>query len=273
VTGVALIAGRGALPRLIAEHLAADGVPYHVAGFEGQAPDWLHDHPHTVAPFEKLGRIIADFRRAQCGRLCMAGGLDRPRLNPLRFDTTFARFAPRVLPRLKDGDDAALSAVASFFESEGFEIVAADSLLPGALVPAGVLAVQPGAADTADIARAIEILETLAPLDIGQGCVVAQSLCLGIETLQGTDTMLDMVASRDVRPDPAGARGVLVKRPKQGQDRRVDLPSVGPDTCRKVAAAGLAGIAVEADGALLIDRDTTLAEAERLGLFVVGVRA
>jgi len=98
---------------------------------------------------------------------------------------------------------------------------------------------------------------------------VAQGLCLAVETLPGTDAMLDFVALHArLRPDPSGARGVFYKAPKLGQDRRIDLPALGPETIRRAAAAGLAGVAFEAGGVLLLDRAATIAAAEAAGLFL-----
>ena len=88
------------------------------------------------------------------------------------------------------------------------------------------------------------------------------------EALPGTDAMLEWVAAtRTDRPE-TGRSGVLYKAPKLNQDRRMDLPGIGPTTVAKAAAAGLAGIAWEARSALLLDAEQTMADAERLGLFL-----
>ncbi len=107
-------------------------------------------------------------------------------------------------------------------------------------------------------------------VDVGQAAVVAQGLCLGIEALPGTDALLDFVAATGgrLRPDPNGARGLLYKAPKPGQDLRADMPSVGPETVRRAAAAGLGGIAWAAGGVLVLERDETIAQAQAAGLFL-----
>ena len=135
---------------------------------------------------------------------------------------------------------------------------------------AGILVGEPTAADIADADRAAKIVEGLGALDLGQGAVVAQGLCLAVETLPGTDAMLAFAALHDpaLRPNPKGARGVLYKAPKPGQDRRIDLPAIGPETVAGAARAGLAGIAWEAGGVLLLDRDATVAAAAAAGLFL-----
>lgn len=264
-----VIAGRGDLPRLIAEAQAQAGRPCLVVAFEGAAPDWIGAHRHLVAPLEKPGRVFAALRDAGVDRVAFAGGMARPTLRPLAFDLTAARLAPRLVPLLKQGDDALLRGLAGIFESEGFALVGAHELLAHLLAPAGDMAARAADADDRrDIARAAELVAALGALDVGQGAVVAGGLCLGLETLQGTDAMLGFAAAT-----PAALRrrpGVLYKAPKPGQDRRMDLPAVGVETLRRAAEAGLAGVAVAAGGVLLLDPAAMRAEADRLGLFLHG---
>ncbi|MDM7255484.1 MAG: LpxI family protein, partial [Paracoccus sp. (in: a-proteobacteria)] len=112
-------------------------------------------------------------------------------------------------------------------------------------------------------------LTATGPLDLGQGAVVAQGLCLAIETLPGTAAMLDFVARhQDLRPDASGGKGVLYKAPKPDQDRRIDLPALGPDSVSQAAAAGLAGIAWEANGVILLDRPEMERRAAAAGIFL-----
>lgn len=269
--GLAIVAGRGALPRLIAEDCARNGRPYRVVVFAGTVLDWLDGHPVIPAAFEKPGRLFAALRSAGCGAVTFAGGLVRPRLRPLRFDLTMWRLAPRLLAAVRAGDDATLRAVASVFEAAGFRVVAPQALLPELPAAAGVpTRALPSPADRADAARAAAIVAALGAVDVGQAAVVAQGVCLGLESIQGTDALLAFVADSGARfrPDPTGARGVLFKGPKPGQDRRLDLPAIGPDTVRGAAAAGLAGIVIEAEGVMVLDWRATIAVADAAGLFL-----
>ncbi|MEM9048191.1 MAG: UDP-2,3-diacylglucosamine diphosphatase LpxI [Pseudomonadota bacterium] len=272
-----IIAGAGELPRLIAQVCADRGQPHLVIGFQGAgAGDWVDAHPHARPPFEKPGKLFAALRSAGCDRVTFAGAMQRPRLDPLRFDLTALRLAPRILPILRRGDDATLRGLAAVFEAEGFSVVPPHGELEGLLAPEGVLGVNaPSPADRADAARAAILAAGIGALDVGQAAVVAQGLCLGLESLAGTDALLAYVAQTAdaLRPDPDGGRGVLVKLPKPGQDWRLDLPAIGPETVRKAARAGLAGIAVGAGGVLILGLKETVAEADRAGLFLWGWRA
>jgi DUF1009 family protein len=125
----------------------------------------------------------------------------------------------------------------------------------------------------ADIRLGFEVLRTLGPLDIGQAVVVANRHVIAVEAAEGTDQMLERVAelrrSRRVR-SPAGT-GVLVKAPKPGQDRRFDLPSIGPRTIDGVIAAGLAGLAVVAGGTIVAEPQALVEKADRAKVFVAGL--
>ncbi len=273
MSGLGIIAGDGVLPRLIAETCARHGTDHLVIAFEGIAPGWIAQHPHLVAPFEKPGRVFAALRRAGCTRVTFAGGMRRPRLDPLRFDLTALRLAPRILPMLRRGDDATLRGLAGVFEAEGFTVAPPHGELAGLLAAEGCATLaQPGPEDRADAARAAELVAALGAVDAGQAAVVAQGVCLGLESIQGTDALLDFVAETGAahRPDPRGGRGVLLKAPKPGQDWRIDLPAIGPETLRRAAAAGLAGVVVEAGGVLVLGAADCVAEADRLGLFLWG---
>jgi acyl-ACP--UDP-N-acetylglucosamine O-acyltransferase len=270
-TSVGVIAGAGALPQLIVAARRAAGLPYVVVAFEGGVPDWIADHPHAVVPFEKPGRLFRALRDARADAVVFAGAMTRPKLDLMRFDLTALRLAPAILPLLKQGDDALLSGLGRIMEGEGFRLLAAQAVVESLLAPPGDIGRRaPAPEDRADIARGDDgaLAAALGAEDVGQGAVVAGGLCLGLETLQGTDAMLDFVARTPdaLRPRP----GVLYKGPKPGQDRRVDLPAIGPETLRRAAAAGLAGVAVRAGGVLVLGREACAAEADRLGLFLHG---
>ena len=265
-----IIAGSGVLPRLIAEDCLATGRGYAVVRFAGVELDWLDGHPVLDAVFEKPGKLFKGLKKAGVSTVTMGGAMGRPRLNPLRFDATGLRLAPVVMNALKSGDNSTLKIVAALFEAEGFSVIGVHEALPGLLAQAGVpTKVQPSDEDKRDAERAAEIVMALGAVDVGQAAVVAQGLCLGLESIQGTDAMLGFVAANPARlPDKSGARGVLLKRPKPGQDMRLDMPAIGPDTFTTVAQAGLAGVVVSAGETLVLGLEETVNRADALGLFL-----
>jgi hypothetical protein len=266
---VALIAGTGALPRLMAEAARKAGRSSLVAALQGFPVEGLT--PDIEFRVERLVPFLRTLAERGVSQVVFAGAVHRPQLDPALFDPDTAALVPRILPALNRGDDQLLREVIALFEEAGLPVAGVADIAPDLVPAAGILgAVQPGETDRADAARAAEILAATGALDIGQGAVVAQGLCLGLEALPGTDALLRGVAAMDPgrRPDPAKGRGLLYKAPKPGQDRRIDLPAMGLRTVELAAEAGLGGLGFEASGVLLLDRAAMVARADELGLFL-----
>lgn len=265
----AVLAGDGVLPGVVAQALADAGTPPLVLALEGFPPALPQGIAAESFRLERLVPLLDRLVDEGFARVVFAGAIRRPRLEPEMFDPRTAALVPRILTAMQQGDDGALREVIAIFEDWGLEVVGVDAICP-ALVPGEeVLAGEPSAADRADATRAAAILSVTGPLDIGQGCVVVQGLCLAFETLPGTEAMLEFAAlHQGLRPRTDGACGVLFKAPKPGQDRRIDLPAIGPDTVAQAARAGLAGIAWQAGGVLLLDREATIAAAKAAGVFL-----
>ncbi|SHI30080.1 LpxI family protein [Wenxinia saemankumensis] len=259
---IALIAGRGDLPSALLERLAARGQVPLVRALEGNAPDLPPDVPVRSFRLETLGTLIEELRAAGVDRLCMAGAIDRPALDPARIDAATAPLVPRLAGALGAGDDGALRAVIAVFEEAGLTILAAHEIAPDLLVSPGRQgAAMPGPEAEADIEAGLACLVEMGAADSGQACLVRDGTVIAREDAAGTDAML--AAAGEV----PGA--VLVKGPKPGQDRRVDLPVIGPGTARGAVRARLAGIAVVAGGTMLLRREEALAVLDASGLWLV----
>jgi DUF1009 family protein len=266
---VGIIAGSGELPRRLVESCRAKGREIFVLALEGEAePETVAGVTHAWCRIGAAGKGLKLLRDHGVVELVIAGGVQRPGLGAVRPDWRAAKFFAKVGYRLL-GDDGLLSAIAKELEIEGFRLIGAHELLDArASVPEGPLGrLKPSAEAMADIVRGVEIARAIGALDIGQAVVVQQGMVLGVEAIEGTDALLRRCAG--LRRDGRG--GVLVKVEKPGQERRIDRPTVGPQTVRLAAEAGLAGIAVEADSTLLIDRDEVICAADAAGLFVTGI--
>lgn len=234
----------------------------------------LRGIPSDLAPtarefqLEKIGSVFSAMKAEGVDRMVFAGHLARPPLNPADFDADMMRIAPGLMMALPQGDDALLRFVIRVFEDQGFQVIGAHELLPGLTAEQGLsVGSTPTKTDLSDGARGADILSAISPLDIGQGCVVAGGMCLGIETVQGTDALLGFVAQT---PDTLrrGAKGVYVKAAKRGQDLRIDMPTIGPSTIAAVANAGLAGLVIEADKTVILNRAETTQAVEDAGIFL-----
>jgi DUF1009 family protein len=273
---IGILAGGGRLPLTIAESALARGGAVHIVAIEGEADPDVARFPHTWVNWGQVGRMVATLRSTGADAMVIAGGVRRPDLWKLRPDWGFFRSLPQILGMMAGGDDSVLSRVVRFFEAKGIEVRGAHEVAPDLLAgpgPAGTRPLDP--ASRADAQVGFAVRAALGPLDAGQAVAVAAGKVLAIEGAEGTDAMLRRVAAlREGRPDgpPGGPLGgVLAKGPKPGQELRVDMPVIGPRTVDLAAAAGLAGLAVEAGAVLLLDRDEAIQAADRQGIAIEGL--
>ncbi len=235
-----------------------------VLALEGQAePSLVAGVAHRWNRLGAVGAGLARLREAGVRDVVLAGRVRKPGWLALRPDAKAIAVLARVAGGLAAGDNAILAAVVRMLEDEGFRVVAAEEVLAALLAREGPYgALRPDEAARADIAAGIAAARALGAADAGQAVVVRAGAVVGREDAAGTDALLARCA---------GQGGVLVKAAKPGQERRADLPAIGPDTVENAARAGLAGIAVEAGGALVLDPDEVALRADAAGLFVVGV--
>ena len=267
-----LIAGGGALPLRVAERCRQTGRPVFVVRLKGFAEADLSAFEGADIGLGEFGKCVDALKRAGCRSVCLAGIVKRPDFANFKVDLKGMRVLPGIVSAAKKGDDALLRQVLKVFEDSGFAVEGADDILGGQeTLPAGALgAVSPREADRADIAKALHVARAVGELDVGQGAVVSHGLVLAVEAQEGTDVMLERVAGLPADIRGRAPQGVLAKAPKPIQERKVDLPVIGPRTIELAAQAGLAGVAGPVGDLIVIDREATIAAADRLGLFVWG---
>jgi DUF1009 family protein len=272
---VAIICGGGTFPLTVADAVIRNGrrvVLFPLRGFADAGA--VENYPHHWMKIGQVGWFVKMARSEGVRDVIMIGSLVRPAISQLALDWKTLMVLPRVIRSYYGGDDHLLSGVARIFEHYGFRLLGAHEVAPEILVPHGALgSCRSGEQDEKDIARGLDLLHAIGPFDVGQAAVVANHHVLAIEGAEGTDQMLARIAEmrRCGRIRNRQGTGVLVKAPKPGQDRRFDLPSIGPRTVEGAAAAGLAGIAVIAGGTIVAEPDTVIKTADKAGLFVIGV--
>jgi len=273
---VAIICGGGTFPFTVADALIRNGREVVLFALHGWADEnAVKSYRHHWAHVVQLGRFLRLARREGCRDVIFIGTLVRPSLRQLiNFDLATLRILPRAVRHFYGGDDHLLSGMARMLEDHGFRLLGAHEVAPEILVQEGPLGqFSPSASDMSDIRQGLEILRVMGPLDIGQGVVVANRHVIAVEAAEGTDQMLARVAElrRCKRFRAPLGTGVLIKAPKPGQDRRFDLPSIGPRTIEGVAEAGLAGLAVIAGGTIVAEPQIVVQKADGAKVFVAGL--
>lgn len=292
---LALIAGTGDLPPALVARLPAKPLICALEGFEPAVT------PDIVFRLETLGSLLDTLRSAGVDRLCMAGAIARPQIDPSRIDDATKPLLPVVMTALTQGDDGALRAVIKVFEDAGFTVEAAHDIAPDLLPGPGVLTKsQPADWHRADASAGQGAVADLGARDKGQACVVRMGRVVAVEGPDGTDAMLrafhaDLRQSNDDglfgmfdavgdtlgdvadwlsgdagNPPRTADDGILFKAPKPAQDRRADLPVIGVGTALTAAEAGLAGIVIEAGGVMVLDLPSVVQtlDAQRMFLWV-----
>ena len=265
-----IIAGAGALPIALIEACERMNRPFFVLGLKGHADPKDYDAALPMA-WIRLGAVGKGFRlMKQNGveEVVLIGAVKRPSLVGLLPDVrgmkALARLGKKAL-----GDDGLLRGIAKEIERDGFTVVGIDTILPHLLAKEGVYThVVPLPKDQTDIKRGVEVAHLLGKADVGQAVIVQQGLVLALEGIEGTDALIRRSAELKRR----GGGGVLVKMTKPQQDRRLDLPTIGPSTVQAVKNAGLVGIAIQAGGVLISQAEQTVKLANQLGVFIVGVK-
>ena len=269
---IGILAGNGSLPGEIASAITAGGGSVQIVAIDNEVDDDLSAFPIVHLGLGKIGAILQTFRAAGVQDLVIVGGVTRPDLAKLRPDWGLFANLPEVARLVfSGGDDGVLRIVVRFFEAKGFTVVSPADVVPSLTVRAGSLtAAAPTPDDMADILLGSSVVKALGAYDIGQAVIVCDGELLAVEAAEGTDRMLARVAQSRAAREASNPRGVLVKRPKPGQEMRIDLPAIGPATVTRAAAAGLAGIAVLAGQSLAAQRLQLLANARAANVFVYG---
>jgi len=264
---IGLIAGSGRFPLLFAENARRLGYRVSAVALAGEADPSLEkvvDRIHWIA-LGQLRRLIKAFKQDGVRQAVMVGGVKKTHLfSGIRPDLRSLALLRRVSVRK---DDSLLRALASELEDEGIRIRESTFGLDGLLVEEGTLTRRsPTKQEWRDIEFGWEMAGAVGRLDIGQCVVVKDRVVVAVEAVEGTDEAV----LRGGKLARSGA--VVVKRFKPQQDRRFDLPAIGPGTIRSMADCGAAVLAIEAGRAVFLDREEAITAADAAGIAVVGIK-
>lgn len=263
-----IIAGGGNLPKKVIQVCRQTNRPHFIIAFEGMTDaDTVGGSPHVFRGLGEMDNNLKTLHDEGCEEVTFVGRIERPSFSTLKMDKRAAGLMAKAALR-GFGDNAVLSLILEELEKDGFKVLGAQDLLSDIMAPAGVLgSVQPDAQAERDIKKGQEILRQMAPADVGQSAIIQQEMTLGVEAIEGTDALIERCAGNK-RDGPAA---ILVKMRKTNQETRIDLPTIGPETIKKLHAAGFRGAAIEAGGTIIINRPEVIELANKHGIFVIGV--
>lgn len=230
--------------------------------------------PVHLLSWGEIGRLFRLLEENGCREAVLIGSiLRRPDFREIRPDLGAVKLIPRILRLMRGGDDGLLSGVARIFEARGVRILSPVDVAPELALPEGILVGRVQEESRRDIDGALDVARAIGRLDVGQGAVAVLGRVVATEDAGGTDALLERVATMRANGTIAGNGGVLVKCVKPQQDRRLDLPTIGPETAAGAQRAGLEGVAGEAGCALLAGRGETVEAFRRAGVFLAGLKS
>jgi Uncharacterized protein conserved in bacteria len=269
---LAIVVGEGDLPNYVIESVKKKNIPYVVITFDGIKSRVITKRSSIFrASFENISSLFERLLYEKIDSVVFCGAMRRPKLNFLSMDLDSQKILSPILESFKKGDDSLFRAIISVFEARGIRTVSLGDLLPSLTQKEGFLTThKPSEMDIYDAKSAEKLWENIGSIDVGQGLIVAKGLCIAIETLPGTDAMLDFVKknNRLFKDTDSKRNGILYKAPKIDQTNLVDLPAIGPETIVGVDKARLSGIVIRDRGVLIIDKKKTISLANQQGIFV-----
>ncbi len=264
---IGLIAGSGQFPFQVAAEARRQGLEVIAVGLRGWVDPKLAEHVDTYEEVSvgELGQLIRQLKSHAVTRVIMAGKVTKQVL----FDAGVS-FDPETLDIIRTIKDFSvnglLGAVAARLFEQGITLIDSSTYMQDAICPAAVLTSRgPTPQEDADIRFGFEVARTLAAWDVGQAIVVRCGVVVAVEALEGTDAAIRRAHAL------AGAELVVIKTASPKQDRRFDLPVIGPDTLATAKAAGVSCIAIEAGSTVLLNRVELVRLADAAKLCLVGV--
>jgi len=264
---IGLIAGNGRFPLLVLDAARAQGFDVVVAAIQEETFHEIESHGAVAVHWFSLGelsRLIETFQREGVHRAIMAGQVKHKQIfSAIRPDWRLAKLLLNLRTR---NTDALLGAVAKVLEDEGIQLENSTALLEPLLAKSGVLTKRaPSGAERKNIEYGRAVARHIAQYDIGQTVVVAESACVAIEAMEGTDATIEragqIMASLDAPASTLSRALTVVKIAKPNQDMRFDVPVVGLETVETMRRAGATCLALDAGKCLLLDGDTIIQAA------------
>ena len=215
----------------------------------------------------QLGKIIKILKDNKCKKILFAGKVKKPKFSELKLDFKGIYYIPRIIKSSKLGDAAILKEIIHIFKKEKIKTISSLFFTPLLALKSGTFTkIKPNNFDKIDIKKAIIGLNKTNKYSFSQGIVVRKNKVIGIEGNGGTQNLLKKCRNNKYRNS-----GVLVKFPKQKQDLRIDLPTVGYHTLKQCKAAGLKGIVLKNKKNVFLDLKKSISFANKNKMFITAI--
>lgn len=264
-----IIAAKGNLSKKLVDY-AQSRFDIFIVALKGETnPEILEGVDHVWISIGEIGKAIDAMHKAEVEQIVFVGSLQKPDIFSLDLDMMGAKLLGKMVKDKFFGDNKLLSVLTDFLEDHGFKVIGVHEILKDLVVQAANFTnVTPNDQDKSDIELAMKVVKELGKLDIGQGAIVQGGVVLGVEAVEGTANLIKRCGEFKHSENYGG---VLVKLSKPGQELRADLPTIGIETVKSMHMAGFKGIAIEANRAIFLDREESIAYANQHKMFILAL--
>ena len=260
---IGLIFGETNFPREILKKIKKKHLKYLIIDLT-KARNFIKEKNSYKISIGQFGRIITILKENNCKKVLFAGTVKKPNFSKLKLDFKGIYYISRIIRRSKLGDAAILKEIIKILKQERIKTISSLTFNPELTLKKGDYSrIKPNFEDKLDIKKAITTLNRLGKYNFTQGVVVRNRKVVAIETKDGTEKMLKKCKSKKFRD-----KGVLVKFPKEKQDLRIDLPTVGLKTLIQSKSAGLKGIVLKSRRNVFLERKQCISFANKNKMFI-----
>lgn len=264
---IAVIAGNGDLPKLLAQQLTKDNKKFIIILVKNQtlASDYKK-YQNYIIEIGHIGKALEILNTNKIKNIVFAGGVAKPSFKTLKVDNQGALLLSKIMANKIFGDDNILTSITKFFAKRGFKVIAINKILKDIVSKKGCLTVKkPSKSDLENIKIGQNSLKIMSKLDIGQSIVVQQKQIIAVEAIEGTDEMIKRSAKLKFKNKE---QPVLIKIKKKQQNKKIDLPTIGIKTIEGLLKSGFSGLAIKSDSTLIIDKEQVVKLANQNNLFI-----
>jgi UDP-2,3-diacylglucosamine hydrolase len=257
---ICIFAAKGDLPKEIYDKALKDKIDCKVIILEpfGDSDFFNSDDIIGFIKIGEVGKSIEICKKNSISHITFAGGVERPDLLKIKPDFEGAKLIANILKNKFLGDDNLLKIVLKYFESKGFEILPASKFLDDYIIETQK---KPSESNLKDIDVALQAFKIISEIDVGQSMIVSNGRIIAIEAAEGSAKMIER--SKDFITSSA----IVLKIPKIFQDKRVDMPTIGPETLDQIQNSNIDGLAISND-VIILNKKEFLKKADELGIFL-----
>jgi DUF1009 family protein len=268
---IGLIAGAGALPRMVVEFCQRNQIEAFCVLLKSFAsPKDFASNKFGEFSLGQVGKIIGYFKSNGVKEVIFAGGVKRPSFFSIKYDLTGFRLIKKILKNKILGDNTVLETIINFLREYGFSVGKVENYIDNGKFVRGfngkITFEEKEFSEDATLGK--KVLDRLSDLDVGQSVIIQQGSVMGIECVEGTE---ELIRRSKNLIHKTGRGAILVKMKKLTQTDMADLPSIGTDTIGQLKDSGLIGLVVDYKNCIALGAKEIIELADQSGLFVYGI--